>query len=397
MTSPMFDGTYDPTVDPTVDDWSGNGRTGGSYDRAERALQDGIDKSGDTPAFASVRTPAWHKLGVTFDHQVTAEELLLAAGADYPVFKAPLTTTVTLDPGTMGSWGVVGPEGKTLTATVPGKMATYRLHPSTGEIQALGVVSEKYPVVTNREAFLGFGDALINLATPSVATCAVLYEGRRAFMCWKLPQGMMIGGVDSVELWLLVETSHDGSRPLTAAVTPIRAVCQNTVRYGLRNAKARWSIRHTRNMNLAVKDAQASLGLVQDYADQFTAMAEHLLSTPMTNAVFAAIIDKEFGPGDDAGKKAEANWDEKRTKLVHLFATADTQANVRGTAWAGVQAVGEYCDWGTQVQVKGWDADGYRFWRSLDGEVTITRPKLAALAAIGRYAGVDSKVLATTG
>lgn len=394
MTGPMFDGTYKPENDPTIEDWSGNGRMGVA-DLAESKLRDGIDMSVTGGAFAAVRTPAWHKLGTVFTEQVTAEELLVAAGADYPVFKAPLPVSVALEPGTMGTWGVVGPEGKTVSATLPGKAFTYRLHPETGELQPFGVVGDRYPILTNREAFLTFGDALIDLAEPAVATCGVLFDGRRAFMCWKLPKGMMIGGVDSVDLWLLVETSHDGTKKLTAAVTPLRTVCANTVRYNLRNAKASWSIRHTPNMRLAMQDAKESLGLTYEYAEQFTTVAEHLLNTPMTNTVFSAIIDKEFGPGDEAGKKAQGNWDEKRVKLMHLFSAADTQANVRGTAWAGVQAVGEYCDWMTEVQVKGWDDDAYRFLRSLDGEATITRPKLAALGAISRYAGVSPKLLAT--
>ena len=61
---------------------------------------------------------------------------------------------------------------------------------------------------------------------------------------------------------------------------------------------------------------------------------------------------------------------------------------MRGTAWAGVQAVTEYCDWETKVGIKGWDANAYRQWRSMTDEKSVTKPKLAAVQAIREFAGV---------
>lgn len=390
VTSPNFT-DYDPSTDPTVSNW------GSDYDRKESGVTHNIDESVPGGAFASVRSPAWHNLGTVHEEQVSALELLRSAYADYDVFKSPDFAHVErpwLD--AKGNPVKIGDVAQTTIVQVEDttKRKLCRIHPTTGQVQVLGTCSPTYQPVSNREAFVGFGDALIDVAEPNVSTCGVLYEGRQAFMSWKLPKGIAVGGVDAVEWWLLVHTSHDLSRPLTAAITPLRTVCQNTVRWNLARAKSRWSIKHTANAKLALTEARTALKLSYQYTGEWDRIAQELVKTPLMPSVFDRIITENFGPAEDAGKVAKDNWDDKRTQLIHLFAKADTQANVRNTAWAGVQAIGEYCDWMIPVKAAtvangGWGTeDAYRFWRSLDEEKTVTNPKRAALRAMADYAGV---------
>jgi hypothetical protein len=232
--SPMFDDTlYDPTKDQTVTGW------GTQYDIAENRVQHGIDQTGGVAAFASVRAPAWHNLGVTFDHQVTAEELLVAAHADYDVLKVP--DYAHHEVPVLGANGqpimmpdVNGertPMMMTQHVEDPNVRKLIRQHPVTKQWQVLGTCGPNYQVVTNREAFLGFGDAIVDVAEPNAAACGVLFEGKQAFMCWKLPKDVLVGGVDASQLWMLVRTSHDLSTPLTGAITLLRTVCQNTANW----------------------------------------------------------------------------------------------------------------------------------------------------------------------
>lgn len=400
MTQPVTTGTlfdndlYDPTNDPTVQNWNGQGGGGNSaqaaYDAAERMISHGIDQTGNTPAFASVRAPAWHNLGPVFDHPVPAMELLEAAHGRYTVYKVPDFAHVYL--GANGDPCEPEDAIECVEMRDPRKMKTVRQHPETGEWQTLGTVSPTYQVHQNEEAFVAFGDALIDVAEPNVATAGVLRNGAQAFMCWKLPRGVLVGGVDATEWWLLVRTSHDLSVPLTAAITPLRTVCQNTVRWNLGNAISTWSIRHTRNSKLALIDARTSLKLSYAYAEQWDKLAEQMIEAELTTAKFDEIICKEFGPSPDAPVKESTAkaWDDKRGKLLHLFTTAETQENIRGTAWAGVQAVTEFCDWETPVNKPGGlDVNGYRFLRSLTEEKSVTAPKAAILRAVAGYAGIS--------
>lgn len=376
QTPTAFQGTvwdgYNPDKDPTANDW------GITYDAIERGVTDGIEKTENGASFASVRAPAWHKLGVTFDRPATAEELLVAANADYDVFQRPLFAGIEDD----------SPIG---TQDISGKKAICRPGPNGG-VQVLGIGSASYQVVTNRQAFLELGDAVLDLAEPVAATCGVLHNGRQAFMCWKLPKKILIGGVDAHELWMLFTHSHDQSLPLTAAVCELRTTCQNTQNYNLAHAKTKWTMKKTARAKARLQDIRTSLKLTYAYAEEFEKLAGALIKTPMKAQTFEQIITAEFGPREGASKTARTLWEEKRGALMGLFTAAPTQENIRGTAWAGVQAVGEFYDWETKVQrtaaSAGMDPDGYRFWRSLDGEKSVTAPKRAMMSAVRRYADV---------
>jgi phage/plasmid-like protein (TIGR03299 family) len=372
-----------PGYDPTINDW------GTQYDVAENKLTHGIDETVTGGAFASVRNPAWHRLGVVFEEQVTADRLLKAAYADYEVFHTPCMTVIDVP--------VTSPSGEPLTiggepmmkeerANDTTKRNICRRHPETGVLQILGQSAPGYKLRTNREVFVEFADKLLDLATPNVSTCGVLYEGRQAFMSWQLSKDIMVNGEDAAELWLMAHTSHDGSRPTTLAIVPIRTVCQNTLRVGLAGAKTRWAIRHTKNSKLVLAEVREALKLSYSYAEDWTTMATDLARSEVTTAEFDALIRQAFAPKEDAGKKALDAWDERRGALLDTWAKSATTDGIRGTAWGAINAVTEFYDWSTKVQrnsfethvegpLKVSDPDGYRFWRSLDGEKSIEKPK----------------------
>lgn len=361
MTSPN-----QPGYDPTVNDWASQ------YDTAENPLKHGIDETVTGGAFASVRWGAWHKLGVTMPAGTTAPQLLKAGGADFPIYQAPIQTRleVPISPGS--------PIKIFQYAEDDRRVNICRTHPETGELQILGQASPGYQLWTPYDVLVGFGDAILEYGEPTVSTCGVLDEGRRVFMSFELPADIRPGGLadENVRLWLVVSTSFDQSLPTTARLTPIRAVCANTLRVGARKAISEFKIKRTRNADLNAMQAKTALGLVDPFLDALNAEAEALLKTHVTNMAFETIIANTFGPGEEPSKRAQTVWDEKRTKLMDLFTTADTQANVRNTAWGALQAVTEYCDWETKVKSKpGITDDEIRMWRSVDGEKSVTSPK----------------------
>jgi phage/plasmid-like protein (TIGR03299 family) len=371
-----------PGYDPTINDWVSD------YDKAE-GPDHGIDETVTGGAFASVRNPAWHRLGVVFDEQVDADTLLKAGWADYDVFHTPVMTEIDVpvltpsgEPMTIAGEPMMKPE-RAIDNT---KRNICRRHPETGELQILGQSAPGYKLRTNREVFVEFADKLLDLATPNVSTCGVLYEGRQAFMSWQLSNEIMVNGEDAAELWLMAHTSHDGSRPTTLAIVPIRTVCQNTLRVGLAGALTRWSVRHTKNSKLVLAEVRQALKLSYSYAEDWTTMATDLARSEVTTKEFDALIAQAFGPTEDAGKKVLDAWDERRGALLQTWEKSATTDGIRGTAWGAINAVTEHLDWSSKVQKNSFethvdgrlkvnDADGYRFWRSLDGDKSIEKPK----------------------
>lgn len=371
----------DPNYDPTVSDWANK------YDVAENPLLHGIDETVEGGAFASVRDPAWHRLGVVVNEQCTALELLQRAHCDYPIYQGPITTTVDvpLFPGDENDVTVP------MTATDSRRYNICRVHPTTGDLQILGQASKDYPLWTPRDVLVGFGDAILDYGKPTVSTCGALDEGRQTFMSFELPQEIRVGGMadEQVRLWLVVHTSFDQSKPTTATVTSIRTVCANTLRVGMQKALSQYRIKKTKNADLQAAQARGALDLVAKYTQELSRRTEALVTTPFNLNQYVAMIEGFWGPGDDANKASVTRWEKKKSQLVGLFTVAGTQENVRGTAYGALQAVTEACDWYSKVQVETDDEDAYRFRRSaIDGEKSVTDPKELVAKYLLELAGV---------
>jgi hypothetical protein len=106
----------------------------------------------------------------------------------------------------------------------------------------LGIVSDEYEVVDHRDAFR-FLDALIG-SDLHFETAGSLWGGRRVWCLARLPEYIELGG-DPSATYLYVANSHDGSMAVTAAATPIRIVCANTLGTALRQAERGASAQRT--------------------------------------------------------------------------------------------------------------------------------------------------------
>ena len=122
-------------------------------------------------------------------------------------------------------------------------------------------------------------------------------------------------------------------------------MCANTQAAAIGNHVSSIAIRHTRNAKASVQIARETLGLSFAYCAAFEAEAERLIQTTMTASGFDALIRRIFGtPPRDAKKRTLDAERQRQARLASLFHDADTQADIRGTAWAGYQAVVEYLD-----------------------------------------------------
>jgi phage/plasmid-like protein (TIGR03299 family) len=332
-----------------------------------------IDMSVPNGAFAAVREPGWHQLGVVTQEQVDALTLLQMGHGDYEVFLAPCKTTVEV-PIAPGS-----PITVLQHAEDPRVRNVCRMHPVTGQVQIIGQSSPDKAMWNNRDVFVGWADNFMQMAKPTVSACGVLDDGRRAFMAWRLPQNILVhGNRDLVELWMTAVTSYDGSLATLGYVSAIRAVCQNTVTAGLAAAISKYRVKRTKNAKLNVEQAKEMLGLTYKYAEEYRQIADRMADHTLSVQSFDSIIANLWGPEEDETNKRTLNtWEKKRDTLVHLFTEAESNADIHRTAWGAYQAVAEYVDHMTEVKAasaKGAE-DGYRLWRGMTGEKNVATPK----------------------
>jgi phage/plasmid-like protein (TIGR03299 family) len=211
-------------------------------------------------------------------------------------------------------------------------------------------VGANYTVVQN-EQHCELLNLLVDEAGAHFETAGSLREGRETFVTMKLPNTLTLEGSegsDDIELYLAAMSSHDGTTAWRVIVTPVRIVCANTQRIALNTARASYSIRHTRSAAGKIAEARHALGIVFRYCDAFETAAQHLINQTLELDEFQQIVDKVWPtPTDTAttlGARAVGIRERRNSTLRDLFTTADTQTAIRGTRWAGLQAITEYLD-----------------------------------------------------
>jgi phage/plasmid-like protein (TIGR03299 family) len=278
--------------------------------------------------FVSAREDAWHKLGVTVEDAMDAETALSKAHlAGWNVRKLALTMT----------------DEQGITTELPNRWATAFTNPITQDTEYLGVVGSNYTVIQN-EDHTQLLDALVDESGAHFETAGSLRGGKQTFISMKFPETMNIGGYDPISLYLVALNSHDGTSPFRFLVTPVRVVCANTQAAALQEAKASFSIRHTRGAQGHIQEAREAMGLTFKYMDAFQARAEQMMQTAITDSAFQSIVSRLFDADLAKTDRQRNTAIEHTNSVMSLWRDSATMDGIRGTRWGAYQAVTEYTD-----------------------------------------------------
>lgn len=231
---------------------------------------------------------AWHGLGHVFDGELTVKEALELSHADYQVEMFPVfaMTPTVADHLSLGNYNQEMLRDEILDSIVPNRKATVRMD----LMQPLGIVSDSYGIVQNRDAFQ-FIDTLCTGGksdTPIIECAGVLGHGERVFVTAKFPEQIILDnkGDDRVEMYIVFTTSHDGTGSVNCMVTPIRVVCNNTLNMALGRGGnyGKISLRHTSGimgrLDLMKKENQEfaykTLNMYDIYKKSLAESFEHL-------------------------------------------------------------------------------------------------------------------------
>lgn len=295
-------------------------------------------------SFFSVQQKAWHNLGQIVEDYPTSEEAIKHAGLDYQVIKAPLYTT-----GSGIIQTAAGIEIRDREIEVPDYFANIR----SDNNAVLGVVGKDYHIVQNREAF-SFFDAIVGSGEGILyETAGALGNGERIFITAKLPDYIRVGNGDDVtEKYIFLTTSHDGSGSITAAFTPIRIVCQNTLNASLRSMSNVVRIKHTAGAKQRLEDAHKVMGLANTLSQQLEGIFNQWAKVSITDREVKKLIQLALCPNKETldllkkGAEDELSTVFKNT-VQDAFSYAmmsDTQqmASTKGTLYGAYNAVTGY-------------------------------------------------------
>lgn len=295
-------------------------------------------------SFFSVQEKAWHNLGQIVEQYPTSAEAIKYAGLDFEVIKAPLYThgkgIIIDDSGEIKEGGSI---------LLPDSFATMR----TDTNQVFGVVGKDYQIVQNADAF-AFFDAIVGGSDGILyETAGALGNGERIFITAKLPDYIRVGnGDDITEKYIFLTTSHDGTGSITAAFTPVRVVCQNTLNAALGNMSNVVRIRHTSGVKQRLENAHKVMGLANQLSTQlegiFNAWTKvHICDTEVKKLIQLALSpNKETLVALKKGTEDELSTMFKNTveDAFSYAMMADTQqmTTTKGTLFGAYNAVTGY-------------------------------------------------------
>ena len=210
-----------------------------------------------------VRVAPWHGLGTCVEEALNSQEALEKSGLNWTVEQQPILTGSSIIPG-------------------------YRANIRDMDKKILGVVSDRYKVVQNAEAF-AFTDALLGEGV-KYETAGSLQEGRKIWLLAKLPDKYIIEG-EQIDPYLVFSSSHDGSGAIKVCMTPIRVVCQNTLNLALSSAKRMWSTIHVGDLAAKMDEAHNTLLLAEQYMGKLGTEISRLSKIKLSDSKVMEYID----------------------------------------------------------------------------------------------------------
>lgn len=300
---------------------------------------------------ATIRTATWSKVGKSVEECKSMDQVLKASGLDYTVEMRP----VFMDAGGAAKYRV----------EIPNRFVTVR----TSDDHPYDVVSDKFEIIQNREAFdfVNFmGEGLTFEKAGETANGMVYIIG-------KLPEVSILG--DAFTPYVLFRNGFNGKTKITAAISPLRIVCQNQFNFAFKNTANAITIRHVRNAEAKLEEARETLRMTADYMEQLNLMAEHYAGMKISESRLERIVKYMFPIPEDTAINAfkKKNLEDQRAAFINAH-NQDDNANFRGTAWGLVNA---YTDFITHKEPAGKREDRF------EGKFVSTTFKVAMNPILG--------------
>lgn len=258
------------------------------------------------------REKPWHGLGTKVEDAPTSADALRLAGLDWRV------------------------EQKNIQLCGGSKVPGYKANVRSTDGKVLGVVSDRYRIVQNADAF-EFTDSIIG-GDVRYETAGSLNGGKKIWLLAKLPETEIAG--DKTEPYLCFSNTHDGSGAVRVCMTPIRVVCNNTLNLALDSAKRAWSVRHTGSLQNKMHEARACLRMANRYMGALAEKADRMANTTITRDQLNSILDELFPVDEHTTEREKQNIKKLRDEYMVCYFAPDL-VKFRDTAWGAYNAMSD--------------------------------------------------------
>lgn len=318
-----------------------------------------------------VGEPAWHGLGTVISDAPTSEDAIRIAELDWDVIPKPI-------------YDEFGRE-------IPG----FKVNVRSTDNANLGIVTDRYKVVQNNEAF-AFTDELLGHGV-KYETAGSLASGKRVWMLARLENTMI--AEENIDPFLVFTNSHDGTGAIRVAITPVRVVCQNTLNLALSQASRHWSCVHKGDIQSKLEEARFTLSSAERYMKaleeefgelklksvtdkQVETMTEKLLEIEFNNLWNKAIKTGKIVDFKEhlRQQKYEDKLNTKKNDIITIYHEKPDLVGTEKSAFRFINAVSDYAGHTTDhKQTRNYQEN--LFMKMIDGHNLIDTAHKIALAA----------------
>lgn len=260
-----------------------------------------------------VREKPWHGLGTMVAEAPTSADAMRLAGLNWEVNPLPIYTA----------------EGV--------EIPNYKANTRSSDGTVLGIVSNRYKIVQNGEAF-DFTDALLGEGI-KYETAGSLSGGKRIWLLGKMPERYIAG--DKFEPYICFTNTHDGSGAVRVCMTPIRVVCNNTLNMALGSAKRNWSAVHKGNIGAKLEEARTTLQLADVYLKGLEEKADRLANDKMSYDETVKAIETILPILPNATDRQKETVKTARDSIMACVFAPDLEQFLY-TKWGLINAVSDY-------------------------------------------------------
>lgn len=270
------------------------------------------------------RTTTWHAIGKSVEECKSMEQVLFKSGLNYEVEKRPVYMETATGP-----------------VKIPSRFVTVR----NTDDHPYDVVSDQYEIIQNRDAF----DFVNYMGEDLQFEKAGETESGMVYIIGKLPKVDILG--DAFTPHVIFRNGFNGKVKITAAICPLRMVCQNQFNFAFKNTANTMTIRHVRNAESKLIEARETLRMCADYMTELNTMAERFATMKIAGDRAERVVKYLFPiPEDTRINPFKLKTLEDARARFKRAIDADDNANFRGTAWGLVNA---YTDFVTHKEPAG--------------------------------------------
>lgn len=203
-----------------------------------------------------------------------------------------------------------------------------------GTDRVLGIVSKKYEICQNRDAF-----DFINYISDIKFVKAGITNGGLVYLISELPEVNILG--DSFKPHVIYQNGFNGGVSIKAAICPLRIICQNQFNIAFNEANNSISIRHNSTMQEKLSQAKEIMKDTAEYMKSMNKEAEKYAGIKLSHDKVSDIINEFFPITNNMSERSIAAIEKKKFEFVKAYDCNDN-SNFRGSAWGIINAASDY-------------------------------------------------------